>query len=472
MTRTLKLNLLLLLIFPLTGTPLKAMGDTDISAIWLGKLKTPAVELRLAVTISQEADGSLKALLTSIDQGGVEIPMDSATLEGDTLEVKSNGLMIHIRGLMDLEGGTWTTLFKQGPALLPLVFHRVESLPSLERPQEPQAPFPYAVERVSYENPEDSIVLAGTLTIPEGEGPFPAVLLISGSGPQNRDSELMGHRIFAVLADYLTRKGIMVLRYDDRGTAESTGVFATATWDDFVSDALSGLAYLSRRPEADPDRTGIAGHSEGGTIAPLVVNRSGEVDFMIMLAAAVLPWDQISLYQKKMAWTAAGMSEEGMALNEQWHEQVTALVQSELSPEDAEAAMIELYNGYSDEEHELMGKTPESLEMEMGILLSPWWRQACKTDVRAQLRKVSCPVLAMNGEKDTQVVARDNLPAIQADLEEAPTSWFGVGSLPGLNHLFQHAETGASSEYGQIEETFAPEAMERMATFILELPVD
>ncbi|MFH0756994.1 MAG: alpha/beta hydrolase [Bacteroidota bacterium] len=437
--------------------------------IWLGTLKLNSIELRLGITISGSEEGTLKAVLTSIDQGGAEIPMDQATLFMDTLSVESAALGLKMKGAVDVKNGTWDTQFKQGPVTLPLTMYKVEHLPALNRSQEPHPPYPYLTEEVKYENSGAGIRIAGTLTLPEGGGPFPAVILLTGSGPQNRDEEIFGHKPFWVLADYLTRNGIVVLRSDDRGVGGTSGDFALSTTDDFSGDALAGVAFLKTRGEVKQDLIGLAGHSEGGMIAPLAATRSDDVGFIVLMAAPAIPFDQIVLFQKRQKWEMIGMSEADMELNTRWHNKVAALVASDLSDVQVGEEMRKLYRAFSEDEHKRMYKDEAALEQEIGNMVSPWWRFACRYDAVSTLKKIRCPVLAINGEKDMQVQGVENLAAIEAALAPGDCPGFDIKPMPGLNHLFQTALTGDESEYGKIEETFSPEAMEVIAAWILKL---
>jgi fermentation-respiration switch protein FrsA (DUF1100 family) len=447
-----------------------AQQTGTIAGIWLGALKLPASELRLAFTLVVSDEGGFSATMRSIDQGNQEIPMDEAVLRGDTLTVRHSSLGITVQGPIDPTSNVWSTTFQQGSALLPLSMHRVDKLPDLSRPQEPVPPIPYRIEEVTVGNPAAGITLAGTLTLPEGKGPFPAVVLLTGSGPQNRDEELFGHKPFLVLADHLTRSGIAVLRFDDRGVGGSTGSFSEANTADFAGDALAGVNFLESRTEIDKKRTGLIGHSEGGMVAPLAAAGSGKVDFIILLAAPGIPFGEIVLSQKIRQWQKLGMNQEFIDLNTAWHRQVFGLIASQKSDPQVNHEMEAMYEKLTPEEREAMHKNRTGLETEMDLFSQPWWRFAARYDAASTLEKVSCPVLALNGDKDTQVSARENLAAIEAALSERPGRTYTVKELAGLNHLFQTAETGDELEYTRIEETFSPVAMELIARWILGLP--
>ncbi len=439
-----------------------------IDGFWLGTLKVQSSELRLAVIISGSAGGHPVGILNSIDQGGAEVPLDEVLLSGDTLMVAAHNLGMNIRGVIDPANGTWVTVFKQGPATFPLTLNKVEQLPGMSRPQEPVPPFPYKTEEVTYRNAEAGITLAGTLTIPEGQGPFPAVILLTGSGPQDRNEELYGHKPFLVLADYLTRQGIAVLRSDDRGVGGSSGNFASATTGDFAQDALAGVDFLKGRDDYKFGRIGLAGHSEGGMVAPLAASGSGSVDFIVLMAAPGIPFRDIVLSQMKRSYEKIGMSSGEAELNIAWYRQVFALVSIGRSDQQVRDEMDRLFENLLEEDRTRMNKSKESMEAEAASFTSPWWRFAMQYDPVSTLAKVGCPVLAINGEKDTQVLAEENLAAIEKALREGGNGNCQVMELEGLNHLFQTAETGDELEYGRIEETFSPGAMEVIARWILK----
>jgi uncharacterized protein len=303
--------------------------------------------------------------------------------------------------------------------------------------------------------------LAGTLTIPQGKGPFPAVLLITGSGPQDRDESLLGHKPFLVLSDWLTRKGIEVLRADDRGMGKSTGVFGTATTADFATDVEAGVAFLKTRPEVNAKKIGLIGHSEGGIIAPMVAARNPDVGCIVMLAGSGVPGDQILVEQRKLIAEAGGMSKEQAEKEALEERAVLALVVKEKDSPELEK---DLRAGLEKDV-----KEPE-LGAQVKVLTSPWFRYFLAYDPGPALKKVKCPVLALNGEKDLQVPPDLNLPTISKALTEGGNKNFEVVELPGLNHLFQTATTGSPTEYATIEETMSPVVLGKVSEWILKLP--
>jgi hypothetical protein len=438
----------------------KPAKPSDIDGIWSGTLDTGAITLRIVFHITNTEDG-LTATMDSPDQNAKGLPVTAVTRSGSALilELKQVGGKFEgkINNDLTVIDGTWT----QGGASLPLTLKRVKDAAKLERrrPQNPKKPYPYREEEVTYDNKAAGIRLAATLTVPPGEGPFPAVVLITGSGPQDRDETLLGHRPFLVLADYLTRQGITVLRADDRGVGQSGGNFATATTADFATDAEAGVAYLKTRPEADPQKIGLIGHSEGAIIAPMVAARNPDVTFLVMMAGSGVPGDEILVAQVLLISEASGRSHAQAEQSAAEEREILAMVKQEKDNAVLEKELRE----------KLAGKIPEArLGVQIKALDSPWFRYFVEYDPATALRRVTCPVLAITGEKDLQVPPKQNLPAIRKALEAAGNKNFEVVELPGLNHLFQTAKTGAPSEYAEIEETMSPVAIEKITSWILK----
>ena len=448
----------------LKHTPAQAAAKpavpSDIDGIWLGTLDAGATKLRLVLKIANGPDG-LTASLQSPDQSQQWLPANSATRSGDSLNFTIESLGVVYDGKIDAGLNSIDGTFTQGGRPLPLALKRVKDQAELEtrHPQNPVKPYPYREEEVTYANKAAGNVLAGTLTIPPGKGPFPAVLLISGSGPNDRDETVFGHKPFLVLSDYLTRKGIVVLRADKRGIGKSTGDLAHATTADFATDAEAGVQYLKTRAEADPRRIGLIGHSEGGTVAPMLAAGDPGVRFIVLMAGPGVPGDQIIVEQGRLIEEAAGATKEKAAQDADKQRELFALVEKE---KDDAVLGKEL-------REKLAGRVPDAqIDVAIQQLTSPWMRYTLTYDPATALRKVACPVLALNGEKDLQVSAAQNLPAIKKALEEGGNKQIEIDEMPGLNHLFQTAKTGSPTEYAQIEETISPVALDKVASWILK----
>ncbi|TFH25172.1 MAG: alpha/beta hydrolase, partial [Bacteroidia bacterium] len=345
----------------------------------------------------------------------------------------------------------------------------------LNRPQEPKPPFPYKKEEVMFPQIQEGFSLGGTLTLPEGQGPFPVVVLVTGSGSQNRDEEIFGHKPFWVIADHLTRSGIAVLRYDDRGVAASGGMAAGATTADLAIDAKSAMGYLLSRSDIDKSRLGIIGHSEGGLIAFMLASEHEDISFIISLAGPGVDGLTILLEQSEYISRLSGIREsivednrivmnkvyEIMAKNESyktWGEEVIDFTSSYYSNKGSDQySMEDIERG----KRNLLSSIPESSYA--------WMRYFVMSDPSSYFPSITCPVLALNGGKDCQVLAEKNINAIKKGLQSAGNSQLTAMILPGLNHLFQNCTTGLASEYNQIEETFDPKVLELMTAWILQL---
>ncbi|MCP4148872.1 MAG: alpha/beta fold hydrolase, partial [bacterium] len=342
----------------------------------------------------------------------------------------------------------------------------------LKRPQNPKKPYPYNEEEVTVQNKAANLTLAGTLTTPKSGGPFPVVLLITGSGPQNRDEEVMGHKPFLVWADTLTRQGVAVLRLDDRGTGKSTGQLRDATTKDFAGDVLAAVEFLKKHNAVDPKRIGLLGHSEGGVIAPIVAAQSNDVAFIVMLAGTGIDGAEILLLQNELLSRAAGTPEDEIKSNSKISKKVFHVVKNERNLKSAKEKIVtiinEAYAQMSDEVKKKPGVNLEALQRGALASLAPWLRYFICYDPATALKKIKCPVLALLGAKDLQVTPKENHFAIKKALTEAGNKNFTVKVMPGLNHLFQVCETGAPTEYAIIEETVNPAALELVSKWILK----
>jgi uncharacterized protein len=451
-----------------------------IAGHWQGTLEA-GVKLRVVFNIEQAADGKLTATLDSLDQGAKGIAIDEITLENNTLRLTAKGIDGSFEGQRNAAGNEISGSWKQLGRSLPLVLKPVDKPLPLNRPQEPKKPYPYDEQEVTYENNSGEnkaagVKLAGTLTLPRAvdsrvKAPYAAVLLITGSGPQNRDEELLGHKPFLVLADYLTRRGIAVLRVDDRGVGGSTGKLNEATTADLAGDALAGVEFLKSRKDIDPRRIGLIGHSEGGLIAPLVAARSGDVAFIVLIAGPGTTGEQILYAQGSLILKAAGASDDKIARQRQLQERLFAAVK-QTDRAEADTQLAEIFaaelDRLSEAERKAVGNASALADVQRKQLLTPWFRYFLTYDPRPTLAKVKCPVLAVIGERDLQVPPKENLPEIEKALKRGGNQEFTVRELPGLNHLLQTCKTGSPTEYGQIEQTMAPSALELIGDWIVK----
>jgi len=442
-----------------------------IVGTWLGTLDVGAMKLRLAFHIAANAQGGFTSTFDSLDQNANGLAVQETTFADNKLHLNMPGVRAQYDGT--LNGDQITGTFTQGAAI-PLNLKRVDKIEGPNRPQEPKAPFPYDSEEVSYEN--KGIHLAGTLTMPRGPGPFPAALMITGSGPQDRDESLFGHKAFWVIADFLTRRGIAVLRLDDRGVGKSTGSSMQATLEDMAGDVLAGVAFLGTHKGIDGKRIGVIGHSEGGMVGPLAASRSSNIAFVVMLAGLGVSFQQAvdsHQSQAELLMRQAGAAQHAIDWNNAIQDMIFRVLRAE---PDANAALAKMKAeldkmkaGLPEDERKAM-ESPNAVaavNRNFASVVTPEMRTILLFEPGEVLRKVKVPVLAMNGSRDLQVFAKQNLPAIATALAEGGNSDFTVTVLPGLNHLFQKCDKCTVGEYGELEETFSPSALTVMGNWLV-----
>lgn len=423
---------------------------------WSGTLDAGPVKLRIGLNIKSQ-DGKLSATLDSPDQGAYGIPCDSVAVEGNRIRFAIHKLTVTYEGV--LGSGRIEGTFTQGGHDLPLGFERGKPK-AAARPQYPTPPFPYEAEEVTVASGEAQ--LAGTFTHPKQGGPFTALLLVTGSGPEDRDETVFNQKPFLVISDYLTRAGYAVLRLDDRGTAKSTGNFSTSGLKEFTDDALAAVAWLKARPDVSGKKIGILGHSEGGMIAPLAAVRSSDVAFIIMLAGPAQPFDELMIEQSAGMMRVSGAPEAVIEADTQMSRQAFEVLRQEPDDAKARARLTEL-------SAEWKAKQPElAAQFDAGVagLLTPEIRSLFAYRAAETLAKVRCPVLALYGGKDLQVPADSNIRAAAAAFTAGQAPSFSLVKLSGLNHLMQTAKTGSVTEYATTEETISPRALETMAAWL------
>jgi alpha-beta hydrolase superfamily lysophospholipase len=438
---------------------------------WLGKISTNGIDLRLIFNLKLTEKDSLIATLDSPDQGAKNIPLGRVILDDKKLTIKAPTLMGEYHGRLTGDStidGTWT----QRGATYTVNLKKLKTAFTVNRPQEPKPPFPYTSEDVTFTNDKFNIKLAGTLTIPTGTGPFKAVIMITGSGAQNRNEELMGHKPFLVIADFLSRNGIAVLRYDDRGVGGSQGNYSEATSADLATDAEAAFNFLRTNPKINQKEIGLMGHSEGGLIAPIVASTNTGIGFIVSLAGPGVTGQQIIIRQSQDIGRLSGEKENAIKESTETNKKLYAILRKEKDNKKAEVKILTLYKEILEKKKtskEDTEKAVNRLKMTFGANTYTWFRYFIMTDPAMYWEKVNCPVLALNGEKDLQVSARENLPAIEKALKSTGNESVKTVKLPGLNHLFQHCKTGLPAEYSSIEETFSPEALKIISDWILAL---
>ena len=440
----------------------KALGN------WSGKLDLPGIKLEIIFKIAADENGKLFTKMDVPAQSAKDLPVSETNVSGDSLKLSVAMIMGKFAGKITSDSiieGIW----KQSGAIFPLILKKTEVITEMKRPQTPKAPFPYLIEEVEYINPQSGLKLAGTLTLPENAKNCTAAILISGSGAQDRDETIFGHKPFFVIADYLTRNGIAVLRVDDRGVGGSEGNTQNATSEDFAGDVHAGLEFLKTKKEIDHDKIGLIGHSEGGIIAPMVANRSGDIAFIVLLAGPGIKGEQIVYKQVELLNRAAGLTEEQVTQKINLQKSIFDIL---LNEKDTLHQMERLQQVFSNGTYETMSDDQKKIiNANLNALKTRWFQFFLTYEPYPALVKLKCPVLALNGSKDLQVPPAENLAAIENALKQGGNKNFKTMEMENLNHLFQTCETGSVAEYAQIEETISPAVLEILRDWIKNIGI-
>jgi uncharacterized protein len=431
---------------------------------WQSALETHGLRLRYQLHVSHDTESELVASLDSLDQGVIGLPAVRVSLRDD------NAFHFEIPSVAGIFEGTYDPAkniivgnWSQTGAEQKLEFHRSDLPLELRRPQTPVKPYPYREEEVSFVNSAADCTLAGTLTFPKGAGPFPAAVLLAGSGPYDRDEALANHKPFLVLADYLTRKGIAVLRYDKRGIGKSMGSADSATTLDLASDAQTAVAYLKTRKDIDASKIGLIGHSEGAMIAPYLATHSQDIAWTVLLAPPATKGEDTLINQSEMIGRAGGLSEPQLVSSLTFDREAYDLVRREKDS----AVLAERLSALVKQTGLDAATPPTVLEIQLRMLSSRWFRFFLDYDPLPSLRILKTPTLALYGEKDLQVPPKVNLPLIKKAFSDSGNTDAATTELPDLNHQFQRAFSGSPAEYPAIEETFSPGALQLISDWIL-----
>lgn len=454
------------------GTGVAAAQDTDPASgggRWTGALEILGQELGFGVRFHRDAD-ALRAAMDIPAQGAHDLELVNVSASGSRVHFElraATGLAVWDG---EITGDVVEGEFTQGGARG--VFRMERGTGTAGHEAEPAAPGPWRSEEVEFSNGD--IRLAGTLTLPEGDGPFPAVALLSGSGPQDRDSDLLGFPLFRELADHLTRHGIAVLRYDDRGVGGSLGNVFLATTSDFADDALAAVRWLAAHPEVDPRRIGLVGHSEGAVVAPLAATRSDSIAFLVLLAGTGVPGAEVIYEQGAAIARISGASERDVAASRDLQRRMfeAVIAGRDLTPfrREVEASIRQGIEALPPAEREAIVDVERYVDRQataqIAQIQTPWFRFFLRYDPSGALRRVGVPVLALFGERDLQVTPAQNRPPVAEALAENPDATIEV--VPGANHLFQTAGTGSPGEYATLDKRFAPGVLERISAWVLE----
>ena len=443
-------------------------AQEPIVGSWEGTLHIQNKALRIRFHI-EASDSLYHSRMDSPDQGAFDLPTTRTSFRDNKLEIIASGLGLFYRGtlLQDTIEGT----LNQGGMPLPLNLYRfVKTAP--DRPQTPQEPFPYAAEELLIPAGDGDRVLGATLTLPAGKGPFPAVMLIAGSGPNDRDETVFGHKPFLVIADHLTRQGFAVLRYDKRGVGKSTGNFSTATIEDFANDARAVVNYLKQQEEIDPDRIGLLGHSEGGLVSAMLAAGNRDIAFAVLMAAPGTTGMEIVLDQNQISLTHQGVEPETIEELQKLNRETFGMLLEWKGTEEDRTALRDQLSRFWNKLPLLVRMKVEKeafLRSQFNAMTMPGYLSFLRADPSLYLKEVTCPLLALNGEKDTQVPAVKNIRAITSALEIAGNKNVETRIYPGLNHLFQECITGLTDEYAKLDQTLAPVMLNVVGEWLKEV---
>lgn len=453
----------------------------SITGNWEGVLSVQGTELPIVFHIKKDSSNKFTATFDSPKQQAYNLPCNDVIIKGDSLVLIMKMINGKYEGLLNTDKKNLSGKWFQGGGNLPLDLKKTSDIATtkeFKRPQTPRPPFSYQLEEVLYFNADKSIQFGATFTYPlkNTAQKFPAVLLVTGSGQQDRDETIFEHKSFAVIADYLTRQGIAVLRVDDRGKGKTTGNFSKSTSADFALDAEAGINYLKSRSETDTINMGIIGHSEGGMIAPIVAAKRKDIKFIILLAGPCIPIINLMETQSIDVAAASGVPAKELELYRPLYRNMAASIIHEKDGPTAEKNATVIFNNWQ------IKNTAEAVKNTTGVtdekskaayinsfvsqLQQPWMNYFMQFNPADYLSKVHCAVLALNGEKDIQVAAAPNLAAIKKILTANNNRNFKTQALPGLNHLFQHCNKCSAAEYGELEESFAPEVLQIMNDWI------
>lgn len=461
-----------LLIISLLSSAIVFAQQSDFVGTWRGKIA--AFNLNIVFHIS-EKDGKLTGTLDSPDQGANGIPADQVVVKDNTISISISVIGANYNGILSADRQTIDGKFNQGGGSFELTVGKNRTPAAKEKPQTPVPPFSYQSEDVEYDNANKTVHLAGTLTYPSSGTKFPAAILISGSGQQDRDGSIMGHKPFAVIADRLTKAGFAVLRVDDRGVGKSTGEVDKSSSADFAKDVITSLEYLKNRKEIDPNKIGLIGHSEGGLIASVVGAERKDINFIILLAGPGIKGADLLAEQNEQIFLTSGLSKEGTAAYMSFFKKMI-----QLSVEENDSLMLAMKankalsdwkkNTSLEYQKEFGLDSKQGTEAVLENLISSfsldWMRYFLRSDASKFLEQTTAKVLALNGEKDIQVLPTSNTEGIKKSLQKSKSPSYEVVVLPGLNHLFQKCKHCSVAEYGMLDESFSEEAITQMINWL------
>ncbi len=465
-------KIILILISIITISQAHSQNIDKFAGNWDGILKTKGIVLRIIFKIKKINDTTLDAKFDVPKQFAYNVPINKIFIKGDTIILKNYNFHIKLQGF--IKDSTFIGFYKQGQYTANIILKNNKNykISDFTRPQTPKPPYPYKTEEVRIEDKKNNVTLAGTITIPKDSSKkYPAVVMVTGSGPQNRDEELFMHKPFLVIADYLTRHGIAVLRYDDRGFGKSVGNYNISTTKDFAQDALNAVIFLRNHKNIDKNNIGIIGHSEGGLIAEmLAADKKNNINFIVLLSAPGVPTSELMLDQNKEISLKNKIDTAIINRNYKLNSELYQVLKTENNNVNANKKLNKVFDKYTknltEEEKEDQGLTKNIINSIIFQSLTPWFKYFIRINPADYLQKIKCPVLALGGSNDLQVKADKNLKAIKNNISKNGNKNVTVKELPKLNHLFQHSKTGLPQNYKDINETFSPEALKIISDWI------
>lgn len=454
----------------LTMTLQKGINKNSIIGDWSGTLDIGIAQINIVLHLKVDSNESFNGTFDYLEEKMYGLEIDSLIFQDKSLKFEIKKFLVNFEGVLinnNLQiSGQWSQYGK----LFPIIFEKgKKSIETPKRPQEPKLPYPYKEEMISFES--QNATLSGTLTSPFSKAPFPAVILISGAGPSDRDGSILGHKPFWILADYLTCQGIAVLRFDKRGCGKSTGDFNNATTEDFASDVFAGVEHLRSRKDIDSKQIGLIGHSEGGIIAPMVALKSHDIAYIVLMAACGVNGEEMMCAWSESIEKDKGSTEESIERDRKYKKELFAILKSEKNFDAAAKQLRKIILNHTiskEKKDELSSFESEAIDAEVNYLNTHWFRYFLAYEPALALRKIQIPVLALNGELDKQIFSKQNLPVISHALKEAGNENYKVVELPKLNHIFQTCQDGSFTEYSKIEETISPIALHLIADWILK----
>lgn len=438
---------------------------------WDGIIKTNGISLRIIFKIEKINDTTLNAKFDVPDQFAYNVPINKIYVIGDTITLKNFDFHIKLKGFV--KDSIFIALYKQGEFKSNMILSNNKNykIDDFKRPQTPVPPYPYISKEVRIEDKKTNVTLAGTLTIPDTLKNYPAVIMVTGSGPQNRDEELFMHKPFLVIADYLSRNGIAVLRYDDRGFGESVGNYNMSTTKDFANDALDAFNYLKNHKNIDKNNIGIIGHSEGGLIAEMLAsNKDNNINFIVLLAAPGVETSELMLDQNHYISIENKIDTAIISRNDKLNSDIYKVLKSEKNNLEANKKLTNVFAKYTKNltksQIEEQGLSKKNINSIIFQSLTPWFKYFININPEQYLKTITCPVLAIDGSKDLQVNAQKNLNAIKTKIEKNGNKNVKIIEQKNLNHLFQHCQSGLPAYYKKIEETFDPQTLKIISDWI------